>query len=86
MTQERKDLERVLLQLERTIRSNMGGNMVGRVVRVNQTTIDVQPVINKKINGQSVKFPVLAQVPPIFLSGGASHETWPISVGDYCLI
>lgn len=86
MTMERRELERVLRQLEQTIRANMGGNMVGRVVAVNETTIDVQPVINKKINGKSIRFPVFAQVPPIFLHGGASYETWPIAVGDYCFL
>lgn len=64
----------------------MQGNTIGRVEAVNGNTLDIQPVINKTIRGNSVKFPLLKSVPPIFLQGGASYEAMPISVGDYCLL
>lgn len=59
---------------------------VGRVVRVNATTIDVQPVINLIYNGEDITPPVFAEVPPVFLNGGASFTAYPVAVGDYALM
>lgn len=59
---------------------------IGRVVKVNSTTIDVQPVINHVHNGIDVKLPIFPKVPPVFLQGGASYDAHPIAVGDYCLL
>ena len=59
---------------------------IGRVVKVNDTTIDVQPVINHVHNGIDVKLPIFPKVPPVFLQGGASYDAHPIAVGDYCLL
>lgn len=59
---------------------------IGRVVKVNDTTIDVQPVINHVHNGVDVKLPIFPKVPPVFLQGGASYDAHPIAVGDYCLL
>ena len=59
---------------------------LGRVVAVGETTIDVQPVIKKVMNGSIIDMPLFKDVPPIFMQGGSSFETWPIAVGDYCLL
>jgi hypothetical protein len=59
---------------------------VGRVVRVGETTIDIQPVINMVYKGQDLKLPVLVDVPPVFHQGGASYTAYPIAVGDYALV
>lgn len=59
---------------------------IGRVVKVNDMTIDVQPVINHVHNGIDVKLPIFPKVPPVFLQGGASYDAHPIAVGDYCLL
>lgn len=59
---------------------------IGRVVKVNDTTIDVQPVINHVHNGVDIQLPVFPQVPPVFLQGGSSYDAHPIAVGDYCLL
>lgn len=60
--------------------------LVGRVTKVNATTIDVQPVTKKVLNGSIIDMPLFAEVPPIFIQGGGSYETYPISTGDYCLL
>lgn len=60
--------------------------LVGRVERVRSTTIDVQPVTKKVLNGSIIDMPLFSQVPPIFMQGGSSYEAYPISVGDYCLL
>ena len=59
---------------------------IGRVVKVNATTIDVQPVINHVHNGKDVPLPIFPKVPPVFLQGGSSYDAHPIAVGDYCLL
>jgi len=59
---------------------------VGRVVKVNATTIDVQPVINLVFNGEDLTPPVFAEVPPVFMQGGSSYTAHPIAVGDYALM
>ena len=59
---------------------------IGKVVSVGEKTIDVQPVINRVVDGESIELPVFQEVPPIFLSGAGSSLTMPISVGDYALL
>lgn len=59
---------------------------IGKVVTVNEKTVNIQPVINRVVNGESIEFPVFQDVPPVFLAGGSSSMTMPISVGDYALL
>ena len=59
---------------------------LGRVEKVNEKTIDVQPVVKKVLNGSIITMPLFKDVPPIFMQGGSSSEVWPIAVGDYCLL
>lgn len=59
---------------------------IGRVVKVDSKTIDVQPVLNWVHNGESIKLPVFAEVPPVFLQGGGSYTAYPIAIGDYALL
>lgn len=59
---------------------------VCRVEKVKEKTIDVKPVINRVVNGKSEELPTFVDVPPIFMSGGASYEAHPIAAGDYCLL
>lgn len=66
---------------------------VGKVVAVNTSnqTVDVQ-ILHKRLTPDVVKrrelreYPVLLQVPFIVLGGGNSCLTFPISVGDNCLL
>jgi len=60
--------------------------LVGRVVAVGSTTIDVQPVTKKVLNGSIIDMPLFKDVPPISMQGGSSFEIYPISAGDYCLL
>lgn len=66
--------------------SNLHTTVVCKVMAVNDKTIDCKPVVNRVVNGESRELPTFTKVPPVFMSGGASYETWPISVGDYCLL
>jgi hypothetical protein len=66
--------------------SNTHTVLIAKVVAVNDTTINVRPVINRKVNGESIKLPVFPYVPPIFLQGGSSYTAHPIAIGDYCLL
>jgi hypothetical protein len=66
--------------------SNLHTATIGRVVAVSAKTIDVQPVISRVVDKQSIPLPVFTKVPPLFMQGGASHTTYPIAVGDYCLL
>lgn len=66
--------------------ANLHTATIARVEKVRTNTIDVQPVINREVNGESIKLPLFAKVPPIFLQGGTSYTAYPIAVGDYCLL
>jgi hypothetical protein len=59
---------------------------IGKVISVGAKTIDIKPVINRVVNGESVELPVFKNVLPVFLGGGSSSITMPISVGDYALL
>jgi len=83
---EWKDLSRLFSKSRKETIKSLCGNTVGRVVAVNTESIDVQPVLNKKVRGQSIKFPLFKNVPPLFMQGGAHYEAHPIAVGDYCLL
>lgn len=66
---------------------------VGKITAVNYSnqTVDVQvmhkmkddtfPTLNKLRD-----YPLLTKVPFVVLGGGNSHITFPIAVGDYCLL
>lgn len=66
--------------------SNTHTNLVAKVVKVNATTIDVQPVIAREVNGQTKPLPVFPDVPVINFLGGTSSIQMPIAVGDYCIL
>lgn len=59
---------------------------IARVEKVEEKTIDLQPVFKGKFDGKEYEMPLLTKVPPIFLQGGGSYRADPISVGDYALI
>lgn len=60
--------------------------LIGRVARVGTDTIDVQPIINREVDGKSVPLPLFPSVPPLFMQGGDSYSAHKITVGDYCLL
>lgn len=66
---------------------------IGKIVSVNTSkqTVDVQ-VLHKRIDKSNftkkelLEYPVLQAVPFVVLGGGTSSLTFPISVGDNCLL
>lgn len=83
---ERVELGDVIIGLINSSLADTHTATVGRVVAVHDKTIDVQPVINRQVKGKSIRLPVFAEVPPIFLQGGGSFQAFPISIGDNCLL
>jgi len=66
--------------------ANTHTSSLAKVVAVNETTIDVKPVINRVVNGRSIELTTFTKVPPLFMQGGSSYTAHPIAVGDYCLL
>lgn len=66
--------------------SNLHTITIGRITAVNDTTINVQPVIPRVVDDVVRPLPEIPNVPPIFLFGGSSSETWPLAVGDPCIL
>lgn len=66
---------------------------VGRITAVNyeNQTVDVQILYKRRSKDASLEdklldYPLLQQVPFVVLGGGSSRLTFPISVGDNCLL
>ena len=66
--------------------SNLHTATIAKVTAVQAKTISVQPVINRVVDGNSIKLPQFTKVPPLFMQGGGSYTAHPIAVGDYCLL
>tara|TARA_R110000744_G_scaffold371921_1_gene483222 strand:- start:7 stop:591 length:585 start_codon:yes stop_codon:yes gene_type:complete len=66
--------------------SNLHTNVVCKVTAVGAKTISCKPVVNRVIDGVSIELPEFIEVPPIFLSGGTSFDSYPITIGDSCLL
>ena len=77
-------LENVILSAIDESISNTHTLLIAKVVKVNKSTIDCKPVINRVIKGKSVELPTFIEVPVIHLYGGSSSIRFPIQVGDYC--
>lgn len=66
--------------------TNVHTAVLAKVTTVEAKTINVLPVINRKVNDVSIQLPEFVEVPPIFLQGGSSYTAYPIAVDDYCLL
>jgi len=86
MTDKKEELTDVLNDATVTALANTHTIVVAKVVSVGEKTIDVQPVIQRVVDGQAEDLPVFPSVPPIFMSGGSSYDAHPIAAGDYCLL
>lgn len=86
MTDKKTELTDVLNDATATALANTHTIVVAKVVSVGAVTIDVQPVIQRVVDGQAIDLPVFPSVPPVFLSGGQSYDAHPIATGDYCLL
>ena len=60
--------------------------VVATVVQVNEKTINVQPAMARLVNGEKKELPIFTNVPPLFMHGGGSSETYPIGEGDDCIL
>lgn len=86
MTDKKQELTDVLNDSVVTALANTHTIVVAKVVTVGEKTIDVQPVIQRVVDGVAMDLPVFPQVPPIFMSGGTSYDAHPIAPDDYCLL
>lgn len=83
---ERRELIDTLMIAVGSALANTHTATIGRVESVGEKTINIKPVINRVVDGESIELPVFQDVPPIFLGGGDSSMTFPIAVGDYALL
>jgi hypothetical protein len=81
-----ENLETVVLQALDEALANIHTIVVAKVTKVNETTINVKPVINRLVDGVSVELPEFLEVPLVTLQGGNSYIHYPVTVGDYCLL
>lgn len=59
---------------------------IARVEVVNESTLDVVPVISRKVRGEKIDLPKFTEVPLITLQGGDSYSIPPVVVGDYVIL
>lgn len=86
MTDAKVELTDVMADSLTTAMANLHTILIAKVVTVGEKTIDVQPVIQRVVDGDAIDLPVFPSVPPVFLQGGQSYDSHPIAVGDYCLL
>ena len=86
MTDKKEELTDVLNDATVTALANTHTIVVAKIVAVGEITIDVQPVIQRVVDGEDKDLPIFPSVPPVFLSGGESYDAHPIAVDDYCLL
>lgn len=86
MSQEKRELPDVMNDAILTALANTHTILIGRVEAVNATTIDVQPVIQRVVDGVNINLSLFKSVPPVFMQGGSSYDAHPIAAGDYCLL
>lgn len=86
MTDKKVELPDVMNDAILAALANTHTILIARVEAVKATTIDVQPVIQRVVDGQAIDLPLFPDVPPIFLQGGSSYDAHPIAAGDYCLL
>lgn len=60
--------------------------IIGQIEKVNRTTIDVQPVIARNVNGKEEPLPVFPDVPVVNFLGGTSSIQMPLAKGDDCVL
>lgn len=88
-----KSMSEVLSHWFEVFSDSFNSIKVGKITAVDlsKQTVDVQ-ILHKRVNENNLTrrelrdYPVLLGVPFVVLGGGASHLTFPISVGDNCLL
>jgi hypothetical protein len=85
MTEQRQILDVLMIAIAGTL-ADLHTATIAKVTKVDEKTISCQPVINRVVEGQSIELPEFAEVPPFFFGGGDSFMSFPVAVGDYCLL
>lgn len=95
------DLRSLLLQHRQEIFYNLNCHQVGQIVSfdaatqtasvqimMKRTVFNQEQLIDQKLQltPQVIDYPVLVQCPVMFLTGGTSFLTFPVSAGDSCLV
>ena len=88
-----KSMSEVLSHWFEVFSDSFNSIKVGKITAVDlsKQTVDVQ-ILHKRVNENNLTrrelrdYPVLLGVPFVVLGGGVSHLTFPISVGDNCLL
>lgn len=66
--------------------ANVHTIVIAKITAVNEKTINCVPVINRVVDGASIRLPEFIEVPPVILQGGGSYIAEPVKPGDYCLV
>ena len=83
---ERKELLDTIRATVTQALANTHTATIGRVINVREKTIDIQPVINRVVDGASIDLPVFTDVPVIFMGGSGTSISFPIAKNDYALL
>lgn len=83
---ENPTIENVIMMAMAEALRNTHTNVLAKVTKVNQKTINCQPVISRVVNDTKIDLPEFAEVPILNFLGGTSSIQMPISVGDYCIL
>ena len=85
MMETKQLIDTLMLAVDRAL-SNVHTMTIAKVTGVNDKTINCRPVINRVVNGETIKLPEFVDVPPIFMQGGSSYTAHPIAIDDYCIL
>lgn len=83
---EYRELAKIMDDAMAFLQANLHTSTIGKIAAVKGKLIDVEPVIPRMVDGKPEKLTVFPDVIPIWFGGGDSYETWPLAVGDYCLL
>jgi hypothetical protein len=83
------DIKILMDEMKSEIFATMNCIQIGRVESVNLSEQTVEAAIQvrrQSVDGSSIAYPVLVDVPFFVLQGGQAYIDMPITAGDYCLI
>lgn len=83
---EYKELAKIIDDAMSFLQANLHTCTIGKISAVKGKLVDVEPVIPRMIDGKPEKLTVFPDVMAFWFGGGTSYETWPVVVGDYCLL
>lgn len=86
-----EDPEEMLRAAQQAMQADLWTAIPGRIVAFQGNTVSVQPTIRRRVRGPDGTFtprdlPVLQDVPVQFPGGGGGTLTFPVAVGDECLV